>query len=78
MQNVESTAESSAIARATAEPAAPQTVAGLLDSLREALAEQPEAIRKIVAELTADYLTTPDPETGQKVAKAIERLLGKP
>ena len=53
----------------------PPTIACLLDSLREQIAAQPEAVQLAIAGLVSNYLTANDPENGAKVADAIERLL---
>lgn len=58
------------------EIAAP-TIAALLARFRDELAELPDPLRKAVADLVSDYLKTPDPETGQTVASAIERLIDR-
>ncbi len=58
------------------EIAAP-TIAALLARFRDELEELPDPLRKAVADLVSDYLKTPDPETGQTVASAIERLIDR-
>lgn len=53
------------------------TITGLLDSLREKLADLPDPLKKAVADLVTEYLRSPDPETGRTVAAAIERIANK-
>ncbi|ENO80942.1 phage repressor protein [Thauera sp. 27] len=58
-------------------PAAAQpTVADLLERLRAEISTQPEAVKRAIAELMAEYVTTPDEATGRAVADAILRILG--
>lgn len=57
--------------------AAPEpTVADLLERLRAEIATQPEAVKRAIAELMGEYVTTPDESTGRAVADAILRILG--
>ena len=51
--------------------AVPPTITGLLDSLREQLAAQPESAQRVIIAFMAEYLTKPDPE----LATSIELLL---
>ena len=58
-------------------PAAAQpTVADLLERLRAEISTQPEAVKRAIAELMVEYVTTPDEATGRAVADAILRILG--
>lgn len=60
-----------------AEIVAEPTIADLLARFRGEMADLPEPLRKAVADLVSDYLKTPDAETGQAVAAAIERLIDR-
>lgn len=56
-------------------PEQPQTVTGLLESLRKKIAEQPDPIRAAIANLVSGYVMSPNSETGQEVAAMIEKML---
>lgn len=54
----------------------PPTLADLLERLRAEIATQPDSVKRAIAELMAEYVTTPDEGTGRAVADAILRILG--
>lgn len=54
-----------------------RTVSGLLESLRGQLNAQPDSIRKIVSGMVFEYMTSPDEDTGKRIAQAIENLIIK-
>lgn len=55
----------------------PPTIEGLLASLRDKLADQPETVRKLVATMVSEYVATPDKETGERIAEAIQKIIKK-
>ncbi|WP_159051685.1 helix-turn-helix domain-containing protein [Thauera aromatica] len=64
-------------AAALPEPeSAEPTVADLLERLRAEISTQPEAVKRAIAELVTEYVTTPDASAGKAVADAILRILG--
>lgn len=56
-------------------PALPATISDMLAGLEERIGAQPEAVRRAIAGLVAEYLVKPEGER-EPLAQAIERMIG--